>query len=347
MKRKYATLIWLLNIIAMLVLIFDSRTAITGAKEGINLCLQSVIPSLFPFVFLSGILTVSLSGVSIPFLSILGDLLRIPHGSEMLVILGFLGGYPVGAQNVCNTYRSQLIDRETARRMLIFCNNAGPAFIFGIVAPQLNKISQGWYLWGILILSSLVTGFLLPGHADTTAKLSSVRINASQTLTNTVKAMSCICGWVVLFRVFLLFAEKWLLDQLPSQLNVLITGLIELTNGCVQLRHITDGFERFAISVVLLSFGGACVAMQTTTAAATLGMCGYLPGKMLQSSIGYILCLLLRPILFPGPMRSRQVIAGMIAVITAVLCVIYFKHNKEYSRFSRKNIVYCPHRSLL
>ena len=33
----------------MLVLILDAKTALAGAKEGIQLCLYTVIPSLFPF----------------------------------------------------------------------------------------------------------------------------------------------------------------------------------------------------------------------------------------------------------------------------------------------------------
>ena len=35
--------------LGMLVLILDSKTALAGAREGIDLCIRTVIPSLFPF----------------------------------------------------------------------------------------------------------------------------------------------------------------------------------------------------------------------------------------------------------------------------------------------------------
>ena len=48
----------------MLALILDGRTAIDGARQGIELCLRTVIPSLFPFFVLSILLTSSLLGMA-------------------------------------------------------------------------------------------------------------------------------------------------------------------------------------------------------------------------------------------------------------------------------------------
>ena len=36
--------------IGFLVLIFDSRLAVEGARAGLDLCIRTVIPSLFPFL---------------------------------------------------------------------------------------------------------------------------------------------------------------------------------------------------------------------------------------------------------------------------------------------------------
>ena len=38
--------------IGFLVLIFDSRLALEGARAGLDLCIRTVIPSLFPFPLL-------------------------------------------------------------------------------------------------------------------------------------------------------------------------------------------------------------------------------------------------------------------------------------------------------
>lgn len=336
---------WTIYIAAILILILESKTAIRSAGEGVKLCIQSVIPSLFPFVVLSGMLTGSLSEIHIPRLTLLSKSLRIPKDSELLVALGFLGGYPVGAQNVCDAYRDDLLKKDTAKRMLVFCNNAGPAFIFGIVAPQFDIPAIGWYLWGILILSSLITAIILPGSPELSAPLKQAHRSAPQALTNAVKAMGSICGWVVIFRVFLGLVEKWLPDRLPQSVNVFISGLLELTNGCVRLGNISNDFVRFSVASVLLSFGGVCVTMQTATAAQNLGMAGYFPGKILQSCISYILCLILQPIIFPGPIQLQQLFLGVSVLIIAIFCMFYFRFNKQCSRFLKKSIVYCQHRT--
>ena len=49
-------------ILGMLLLILDSGTALEGAKEGLVLCVSSVIPALLPFWVLSSLLTGSLWG---------------------------------------------------------------------------------------------------------------------------------------------------------------------------------------------------------------------------------------------------------------------------------------------
>ena len=78
--------------LGILILILDSKTALRGAAESIDLCVRTVIPSLFPFFLLSGILVKSLMGNKFPLLRPIGRLLGIPEGAESLLISGFLGG---------------------------------------------------------------------------------------------------------------------------------------------------------------------------------------------------------------------------------------------------------------
>lgn len=346
MKKIGKKYVWVLYITAMLLLIIYSDKAIEYAFEGVQLCIQSVIPSLFPFILISGSLTGALSEINVPSIKPLNKLLGIPRGGELFIVLGFLGGYPVGAKNVIDAHRSGLLKTDTAKRMLSFCNNAGPAFIFGIVSSQFQRPAVGWYLWGILILSSLICGALLPGKPV----MGSIpnrqqRQKTPNMLTNAVKAMGSICGWVVIFRVFLGLVEQWLPDQLPNEPNVLFTGLLELTNGCMRLKSIPNEFDRFAVSAVLLSFGGICVTMQTLTVAGDLKMDGYLPGKVLQCCISYILCLAFQPILFPAPLQIQYLTFGILALFIAAIILYSLRYRKESSRFPEKSIVYCQHRT--
>ena len=103
----------------MLALILDGRTAIDGARQGIELCLRTVIPSLFPFFVLSILLTSSLLGSPLAVLRPLGRLFGMPDGAESLLIPAFLGGYPVGAQNVAAAFRSGQLTKPEAEGPLL------------------------------------------------------------------------------------------------------------------------------------------------------------------------------------------------------------------------------------
>ena len=49
MGRKQRCLLGIMAAVGMLVLIFDSALALEAARAGVELCLETVIPSLFPF----------------------------------------------------------------------------------------------------------------------------------------------------------------------------------------------------------------------------------------------------------------------------------------------------------
>ncbi len=132
---------------AMLILIVDGRTALTGAKEGLDLALTTVIPSLFPFFFLSALLTGSMVGRTSRWLQPLGRLFGLTCGTEALLIPAFLGGYPAGAQSVAAAAASGRITRKDTSRLLSFCNNAGPSFLFGMAGTMFSDPAAPWILW--------------------------------------------------------------------------------------------------------------------------------------------------------------------------------------------------------
>ena len=177
--------------------------------------------------------------------------------------------------------------------MLGFCNNAGPAFLFGIIAPQFSDTSAGWKLWLIHILSALTVGAVLPGGSTGRVRPGSpALITLSGAVTQGIRVMAQICGWVVLFRVLIAFLRKWLLCLLTAELQVVILGLLELTNGCCCLSQIGSGELRFIAAAVMVSFGGLCVWMQTGSVTGCLGLGSFLSGKLIQTAVSALLAVL-------------------------------------------------------
>lgn len=276
--------------LGMLVLILDGKTALRGAQAGIELCLKTVVPSLFPFFLLSILLTDSLTGISFPLLRPLTRVCGVPDGTESLLLSGFLGGYPVGAQCVCAAYRSGHLSARDAERMLAFCNNAGPAFLFGMISSVFPGQAYIWALWVIHILSALLTAWSLPGKPAKIRTLSPKKsITISLALQASIRVMATVCGWVILFRVIIAFLRRWFLWLLPVEMQVLVTGLLELSNGCCELHTVTGINLRFLICSVFLAFGGVCVTMQTVSVTSGLSLRYYFSGKVMQALFSLIL----------------------------------------------------------
>lgn len=281
-----------LSAAGMLVLILDGKTALAGASAGMELCIRTVIPSLFPFLFLCTILTGALWGGNYPMLHRIGQRLGIPHGAESLLIAAVLGGYPAGAQAIGEAFRGGRLTKADAQHLLSFCSNAGPAFLFGMTALQFPRLQMIWGLWGIQILSALMTGSIGRYTPKTAASLPPRSGNISHILTVTVKTMATICGWILLFQILTTFLNQWFLWFLPTEIQVILAGILELSNGCCLLNQIESIPLRFVICSGFLSFGGICVSMQTASLIGDLSMKAYLRGKILQVVFSTLLSIL-------------------------------------------------------
>ena len=142
-------------------LLFFPDVSAAAAREGVTLCLQTVLPSLFPFFVLSSLLVQSdvprllsraMAGVMYPLFGVSGA------GASAL-ILGLLGGYPVGARTVAELYGRGEIAREEAEQLLAFCNNSGPGFFLGVCGTAVfGSARAGMYLYLIHVGAALVTG---------------------------------------------------------------------------------------------------------------------------------------------------------------------------------------------
>lgn len=294
----------------MLVLILDSKTALSGASEGLEICVRTLVPSLLPFFVLSAVLTKQLSGKQYKLLTPLGRLCAIPPGQETLFIIGILGGYPTGAHNTAIAYQNGCITKNEAERMLGFCSNAGPSFIFGVTASLFTNRWIAWVLWFIHILSAILVGYLLPCRNIQQRKSRYIQPRNSHIIQSSLKALASVCCWVILTRTFITFLSRWFLWMLPKDISVSIIGFFELTNGCCSLSEVGSECTRFVLCSAMLAIGGVCILAQTVSVIPGLSVKQYIHGKLLQTAISIILAAIIQPLLFPADVLPRLPIIG-------------------------------------
>lgn len=297
--------------VCMGILILDSATAFRGVQCGLELCLKSLIPSLFPFLFVSALMTGAWMGSSPFLLEPVRKLCRIPVGCSCILIPAFLGGYPAGAQAVGQILHQGGLSRKDAERMLLFCNNPGPSFLFGVLGNAFPERWMTWALWGVCLLSSLLLAWMLPGEPEGTGNVDVPEISLTSAMTSAMKSMACVCCWVILLRVVIAFLQRWYLRLLPQPLQVVLMGTLELSNGCLVLSAIEDVRLRFVTAAGLLSFGGLCITMQTGAVCADLPLLPYCVSKAVQGALSVILA--------ASVITSKLIPA---AIVLAVCCLL-------------------------
>lgn len=315
-KRIIRPIFWSM---CLLVMILDTKTAVSAAQEAIDMCISVLIPSIFPFLVICPMVSAQVGMFSSVFRP-LGRLLRLPAGAEDLFLLGILGGYPIGASVVCQSVNTGRITKHDAHRMLAFCSNAGPSFLFGMGAALFPHIVYCAGIWLIHILSAMIVGLLTPGAGGQAKQATIPNTSMQAVLRNGLVTMAGICGWVVLFRILLAFMQRWIFWHFSPDTQFLLHGILELANGAVELGQIELLGKRLLYFSVLLSFGGLCVYMQTASVCQGVSIRQYLPGKVLQCAISTLLAAAAQFLLskaqryFPHP---------AILLLCIAICVIY------------------------
>lgn len=272
-------------------LLWDAAGAAETVRRGIELCLASVIPALFPFFVVSSLLVSLGAGraariLERPFRA----LFRCGGAGAAAFLLGMLGGYPVGAATVASLVRQGDVSPAEGRRLLAFCSNAGPAFIIGVAGLTVfGSARTGAYLYLIHITAAMAAGFLLRGrraviggtyHPPARPGLISAFLSAVQ---GAASAMGRVCAFVVFFLVLLSLTER-VTGPLPPG----AAGFLELTNGVLRLSPTRTGFITAA---ALLGWGGLSVHCQTASVldGTNVPLDRYFLGKALQSLLSALL----------------------------------------------------------
>lgn len=294
------------------------QEVIEAGQQGLTLCASTLIPSLFPFFVLSSLL-VSLNLTRYPgrwLEKAMKPLFGVSGSGASALLLGMVGGYPVGAKTVAELYASGQCTKPEAQRLLLFCNNAGPAFFLGVVGGSILKsVKLGLLLWLCHMAGALLLGFFAerliplrkkPSPHVSTAPCAKSTPSSAIVFVDAVKksflSVLNICAFVVLFGILLTLCRlAGLFDLLTlscttvrsvDAVQALFSGLIELSNGIAAL-PIRPLSLTLPLAAFLLGWGGICVHCQTVSvlSGSGLSVLPYLCAKLLHGLLSALLCM--------------------------------------------------------
>lgn len=311
--KKLLYILASLGIFAAL-LIFP-KAAAEAVKGGLIMCAQVIIPSLFPFFIATNLLnelgaSKLISNALAPF----GAKIGISGHGVSAFIIGVTGGYPLGAAYIARLRSQGLISRDEASRLIVFCNNSGPAFIVGAAGIGVfSSAAAGFFLYAVHIFAALIFGIMASPKApcdicydeDIFSPVSfSAAITAS--VRRSADSVIGVCAFVVAFSALNgvldgMDITRILAGELSYRLGAelcwcraLLSGILELGNGIGSMAGLEIRPINLALAAFILSWGGLSVHFQTFAmiSGTDIKTARYMIGRLIIAIIAASLALL-------------------------------------------------------
>ena len=133
-RRLPAALLSVLLLFLLCLLLTAPARYAEACIQGMALWAKAVLPALFPFLILTGLLTkLGAAQKLADRLSPLTEKIGLPGSAAYCLLVSLLSGYPVGSRTVADLYKGGAITREQAKRMSVLCSTSGPMFLVGSV----------------------------------------------------------------------------------------------------------------------------------------------------------------------------------------------------------------------
>lgn len=257
----------------------NSSQSLSYALLGLELWFNKMIPSLLPFMILSGImvrlnLTEKMAMAVYP---VVNPLYKIRKNVCYCMLLGFLCGFPMGAKVTGELRERGLLTTREAQFLLAFCNNIGPVYFLSFALPLLGRrlvfpYLFGMYgiplLYGLVLRHTVYRDIEMPGiirkDYRSQRELRSceqrphekslgfkVLEATEQSVQASIQSIMMLGGYMILFNLMNLIPHVLLGRPLD-----ILGPLLEITGGLGMLK------ERLPLfSLLALSFGGlSCIA---------------------------------------------------------------------------------------
>ncbi len=251
-RRTLQSVLTALGLLGATVLLLCYPAAMSnGISRGLSVCSSVIIPTLYPFMLLAGVLTDSpLCRHPGKFTArVTAWFFGLPACCGPAILLSLVGGYPAGALAVGHLRKNGQLSREQVSRLTAFCVGGGPGFIIGTVGGGLlGSVRAGVLLFAAHTAMSLCIGIWQGrGHRHENFPSQSAPPAPSRTaaalMGDTCGALLTMCGFVLLASTVLSLCEALAVPRLLQSLSGLSAGVwsaclaafLEVSSGCIAL----------------------------------------------------------------------------------------------------------------
>lgn len=277
-----------------------------GCSLGLTLWYTSVLPSLLPFLILSGLLmkTGLFHRLNRLYAPVLQRLFRISEEGCYAVLAGFLCGFPMGAKVTADLVREKHIAADEGTYLLGFSNNVSPAFFLNYIClSKLNFSEVPWKLVLCFYLLPILYGLATrPFYSFSCGSQKAAQKQAplhrldfpmlDACIMDSFSTVTRLGGYIILFTI--LTELLGLLPVSPAVL-ALFSAFLEISCGADRLSLIgIPDMYRTALICAFTTFGGLCILAQTRSVLfdTPLTITSWLTGRVITALLTFLLLLL-------------------------------------------------------
>ena len=310
-------LLLFLSILLLVFLIMHPGEGLAAAKEGMSLWLNTLIPTLLPFIILTGVLihTGGIEKLLAPLAPVFRFLLGVDVYGGYVFLLGMLCGYPMGAKLASDLYEAGKISRSEAHYLTTFCNHASPAFVITYLGQHCLKgtvpvsrlfisllsadlICMLFFRFGIYdSLHICESPDICEEKKETSATTTSAGSILDVSIMNGFETLTRLGGYILLFSVLAGCVRYYW--PFPLFYQYLLLGFTEITTG-LNLIAGSGLPDRFCavLSVTAVASGGLCILAQTRSVLnKELSLLPYLSSKCISAGLTGMIFLVLSQII--------------------------------------------------
>lgn len=271
---------------------------LSGAKTGLLLWYENVLPLLLPFMLISGMIEESVTR--------LYSQSKSPKNSSPIIYilgLGIFCGYPIGAKTTSFFIEKNLISKKMGNIILPLCNNVSPMFFIGFILNNILcgtvSIIKGYIIIYLPLILVLLVEFIITSKSTLATADSKINFinqsNESSTAEKSIQQITFVGLYIMICSILAEFVLCF--EYIPINIRTIVAGIIEITRGVVLISDSSLYCNQIKTALILsfTSFGGISSVMQTSKVIQNSGLSliHYISIKLLCAITTYILCLLI------------------------------------------------------
>lgn len=313
-KLRYSFLVICCLTLCVLLTVYAPQSQ-SSVSDALVICSKTVIPSLFPFMFLSSFMIES-GAFDRRFKHIdkcSKAVFDLPQCALGVFLLSALGGFPIGGKMTKQLYEKGQLTQNQAQRIMLFCVNPGPAFAVNILGLSLlGNIKLGYIIYFSIVLSNfiiaLLSRFISNFDVETNEENPRLPLSSAFVRSGSDAAASIIgiCTYVLVFSCL-----GGIVEELTSSETVtdVLCGTLEVTTGCKRLAR----FSSAPLLAGVTAWGGISVHCQIADCIKKIGLDLklFLTSRIVSAGLAAVICDFILK-LFPTEIPTVAANAGIV-----------------------------------